>query len=97
MIEHIDDLIKYFEKMCKIVDLIKLNRVAEEPVMDYLYRSNFCRECITGQQQMVLIPCGHLICEVCKTTVCPFCKRENVYGVQITWTLLQRLYLKSKK
>lgn len=84
-LDHIDELIVNFPKLCKIVDDIMLQRLDAEAVLDQLYRNNYCRNCITNQQQMVLVPCGHLICEQCKTTVCLFCTQVDVCGVTLTY------------
>lgn len=93
-ISHINDIVTYLDQLKVIIHDILMGRRDEETWMNFCYNVNHCKECVDGQQQMMLVPCGHLICkdfESKSKSVCPFCNEINVFGVWLTYKLIKSI------
>lgn len=56
---------------------------------DYSIEKNVCKICFTDQCDIVLTPCGHVLCEKCSNEIikhkfkCPFCIASNVVPIKM--------------
>ena len=96
-LSHIKDLVTYLEHFKIIIHDILMGRTDEDTWIRFFRNTNFCKECVEGQQQMMLVPCGHLICNDCESrsnSICPFCGERNVFGVWLTYKLIKSMKVK---